>query len=123
MVELFAHNPQSVMNSSVPLIYPECMLFTDQFYSSNEDGSIIGAPPSALHDDDKVLQHNRFASLQDHFRSRISNPGILSSSNPLYHFFAFNNLTNLGMRGCDSRIIPRRGFAEFQGKGGVKLKD
>ena len=83
---LVANNPQTTMNESVPLIYPEGMLFTDQFYSSNEDGSIIGALPSALHHDDKVLQQNGFASLQDHFRSRMSNPGILASSNPLYHF-------------------------------------
>lgn len=106
---------------SLPLLYPEGMLFPDIFYLDQPDGSTVGAIPAAALHDDLVLQHHGLCSLQDHYRSRLSNPGLLASANPKYHLFAFDSLVNLGMRGCDSRIILRRGFAEYQGSGGIKL--
>lgn len=109
--------------SSVPLIYPEGMLFSDQFYCDEEDGSTVGAIPVCMMHDSQVLKRHGFASLEDHFRTRMSNVGLLSSANPKYHFWAFDNLVNLGLRGCDSRVILRRGFAEQQaGRGGVKIR-
>lgn len=108
--------------ASIPLIYPEATLFTDQFFLDDQNGAVLGALPAAALHDDKVLQRNGLCSLQDHYRTRMSNPALLASANPKYHFFAFDNLVNLGMRGCDSRVILRRGFAEHQGKGGICMR-
>lgn len=107
--------------TSVPLLYPEGMLFTDVFYSDEADGSTAGALPVCLLHDASVLRQNGYASLEDHFRTRMSNPGILASSNPKYHFWAFDSIVNLGLRGCDTRAILRRGFTDTQ-KGGVSFR-
>ena len=105
-----------------PLVYPEAMCFTDIFHTETKDCDIIGAIPAAfLHDAGTLKQHG-IASLEDHYRTRLISPGLLTSTNPKYHFFAFDCLTNIGMRGCDSRVILKRGFTEGQGSGGVKFK-
>ena len=107
---------------SVPLVYPEGMIFSDVFFLDQPDGSTVGALPAASLHDDNVNKRHGLAGLQDTFRTRMSNPGLLASSNPKYHFYAFDNLINLGLRGCDSRMVMRRGFAEHQGDGGVKIR-
>jgi hypothetical protein len=107
---------------SIPLVYPEAMLFPDLFYTDRNGTDLVGAVPAALLHDDRWLRANGFESLQNHFQNRLSHPGLLTSSNPKYHFFAFDALCNLGLRGCDSRIILRRGFAELQGQGGVAFR-
>ena len=79
--------------------------------------------PAALLHDAGVLSSLGFASLHDHYRTRLSNPGLLTSSNPKYHFFAFDSLINLGLRGHDSRLILRRGFTEgSESTQGVKFR-
>ena len=109
---------------SLPLVYPEGMLFSDMFPWSTMQGDVYGAIPSAFLNTDRVLSGFGFASLEDHYRTRISNPGIFASTDPKYHLFAFDCLANLGLRGCDSRVILRRGFAEMQGEAaGVRFKD
>ena len=115
--------PMGTRVRSLPLLYPEGMLFTDIFYLDEEDGSIVGALPAALLHNATTLKQYGFAPLIDHYRARMSHPGLLTSTNPKYHCFAFDNLVNLGMRGCDSRIILRRGFVEFQQKEkGVRIR-
>lgn len=107
--------------TSIPLVYPEAMLFSDIFPISNQDGSMIGAIPAALLHGDQVLNRNGFCSLQDMYRTRIMNPGLLAAANPKYHFFAFDCMANFSLRGNDSRLILQRGFAESQGTGGVTI--
>ena len=107
---------------SIPLLYPEAMLFTDQFFLDNNDGSIIGALPAAALHNEKVLQQHGICSLHDHYRTRMANVGILASTNPTYHFWAFDSLVNLGMRGCDARVILRRGFTGSETGNGIKMR-
>jgi len=107
---------------TLPLLYPEGMLFADMFNCDTRAGDIIGALPSSFLNSDRTLNSLGFASLQEHYRCRLSNPGLFSSSDPRYHLFAFDCLSNLSLRGCDSRVILRRGFAEHQ-DGGVRFKD
>ena len=107
---------------TIPLIYPEAMLFSDIFYTDNKHGAIVGALPAALLHGDVVLREYGMASLQDTYRTRLMSPGLLTSTNPKYHFWAFDALANFSMRGCDSRVILRRGFAELQDNGGVRLR-
>ena len=44
--------------TSVPLLYPEGMLFTDIFYSDEKDGSTAGAMPVCMLHDASVLRQN-----------------------------------------------------------------
>ena len=111
-----------VPGESLPLAYPEGMLFSNLFYADTNRGSIIGALPAALLNDQRTLEEMGFASLEDHYRTRLSHPGLLTSSDPKYHLFAFDCLANLALRGCDSRIILSRGFTEMQKEGGVRVK-
>ena len=106
----------------IPLIYPEGMLFSDIFYKDTNDGSVIGAIPAALLHGDRVLRRCGMSTLQETYRTRLISPGLLSSSNPKYHFWAFDALANFSLRGCDSRVILRRGFAELQDNGGVRIR-
>ena len=108
---------------SLSLVYPEGMLFSEMFPWDNVEGDIFGAIPSSMLNTDRVLHGIGFASLEDHYRTRLSNQGIFASSDPKYHFFAFDCLSNLSLRGCDTRVILRRGFADMQGEGGVRFKD
>ena len=107
----------------LPLVYPEGMLFADMFPWDSLHGDIYGSIPSSMLNTERVLNGLGFASLEDHYRTRLSNQGIFASSDPKYHLFAFDCLANLALRGCDSRVILRRGFAEMQGEGGVRFKD
>ena len=47
------------------------------FYKDMEDGSILGALPSALLADNKVVHRQGCASLQDHFRTRLMNSALV----------------------------------------------
>ena len=86
------------------------------------DGSTVGSIPASMLHNEKSLQQYGLASLMDHYRTRLCSPDQLASAHPKYHFFTFDCLQNLGMRGCDSRLIMKRGYAEMQGKGGVLMK-
>ena len=107
---------------AIPLVYPEAMLFSDIFYASSADGSMYGALPAALLHGDDILRQNGMASLQTVYRTRLLSPGLLTSTNPKYHLWAFDALANFSLRGHDSRLILRRGFAEKQDGGGVRMK-
>jgi predicted GIY-YIG superfamily endonuclease len=108
--------------TTIPLVYAEGMLFSDIFYYSNEEGSILGAIPTALLADDRTLSRLGIAPLRDHFRTRINDPSLLSSTDPRYHFFSFDNLVNLAMRGEDSRLVLHRGFADSQPNQGIAFR-
>ena len=56
-------------NQSLPLIYWEGMLFPNIFWSETKDSAPVGSLPSALLNDNYVLNQLRFASLMDHDRS------------------------------------------------------
>ena len=111
----------TIYGETIPLIYPEGMLYPDIFYSGTVDHSIIGAIPAAMLRDPGILKHHGVASLESHMRCRLGNPGLLSSCNPKYHLFLLDIFSNFCLRGCDSRVILRRGFAEQQGSGGVRM--
>lgn len=108
--------------TTVPLVYPEGMLFSDIFFADTPEGAIIGALPAALLHGDRVLRQNGMATLQETYRTRLMSSALLTSANPKYHFWAFDALANFSLRGTDSRLILRRGFAETQDRGGVRLR-
>jgi hypothetical protein len=95
-----------------PLIYPEGKLFPSIFWSDGgfgEPGLILGAIPSGLLTDDKHLKNIGFASLSSHFKSRINNSSLGTSTNEKYISFAFDSIINLECRQNDTRMILHRG--------------
>jgi hypothetical protein len=110
-------------DTTIPLVYPEAMIFPSIFWNACSDGSMLGAMPSALLSDNATLRRLGFATIQDHYRTRIMDTSLLTSTDNRYHFFAFDACVNLGMRGQDTRIILSRGFSQQQGAGGVRLGD
>ena len=106
--------------NTLPLIYPEAMLFPSIFWSMVDDnGSILGSIPSGL-----LVSSNRhgFASMKDHTRCRFCLPGTATSTNPLYISFMYDILVNLTMNREDSRIILNRGLMESTGETGLKVR-
>ena len=59
---------------------------------------------------DTTLSYAGFASLIDHFRARITNSSLLTSTNNKYIGFCFDNFLNLQTRHSDTRIILHRGL-------------
>jgi hypothetical protein len=112
---------QATINNgdSIPLAFPEGMLFTNVFPTMSADNSIIGALPASLLHGDEILNQNGFCSLLHTLRTRLMNHALLSSADAKYHFWVFDVLANFSLRGCDSRVILRKGFVEKQGSGGI----
>jgi hypothetical protein len=109
--------------TTIPLVYAEALLFPDIFWYSLNDGTIPGAFPTALWSDMDTLKRLGIAPMRDHARTRLNNPSQLCSTDPRYHFLQFDILMNLGLRGKDTRLILHRGFADNQGKDGVRFRD
>ena len=106
---------------TVPLVYPEGMIYPSIFWDSRPDGSILGSIPSALLCDNSTLKGHGFATLHEHMRTRVMDASLLTSTDHRYQYFALDACINLGMRGQDSRIILSRGFGEQQGAGGIRM--
>ena len=106
-----------------PLIYTEGLTHSDIFPFDVNDGSIIGAIPFSMLTSDYVLMRNGFSNLHDTFRTRMKNPALLASCNPKYHFWAFDALANFSLRGHDTRLVLKRGFAESLSETGIKVRD
>ena len=98
-------------NKSIPVIYPEAMIFPTIFWKQYEDCSYAGALPSCLYSDNKVNKHLGFATLKEHLQNRIMNRSLLTSSSQHYASFAFDCLMNEAMnREHSSTILFRRGW-------------
>jgi len=107
----------------VPLLYPEACVFPGQFWTDagvQSGGTIPGALPCSFLCNDTQMAAQGMASIGDHMRCRLSNTSLLSSTDPRYICYAFDSMVNLGLRGEDSRVILSRGFANKQGRDGIK---
>ena len=115
---------------SIPLLYPEAMIFPGIFYYMiNTCGSIVGALPAGL------LAYSSskfgFASIQDHIHTRITSASSSTSTNTRYISFVYDILVNLSLNREDSRMIINRGLVastndtglEVRGKADTKLYD
>ena len=105
--------------NSVPLLYPEGMLFPSLFWKGDDDGTIEGAIPSGFWTDKKFCGKYGFAGIEDHMRTRLMNSSLPMSCNPDYIFFAFDAINNLLSRGIDNRFIFKRGFEHMLGDSSV----
>jgi hypothetical protein len=113
------------IGTSIPLLYPEAMLFPSIFYKMvPQNGSFCGAFPSALLTES--ISEYGFQSIPQHVRSRLSSAANTCGSDPRYTSYCFDKLTNLSANHQDTRVSIHRGFAsagdEFGGLG-VRRQD
>jgi predicted GIY-YIG superfamily endonuclease len=108
---------------SVPLLYAEGTLFPNTFWLEQSDGSMIGAIPSVLLQDNRTLNNIGIAGLYDHCRTRILDPTLLTSTSHQSMAFGWDQCANLGLRGNNTIQVLRRGFADVIKDEGIRMKD
>ena len=96
------------IGSSVPLLYPESMLFPSIFYHMTNDGAISGAIPSPLLTE--FINQFGFQPLPQHIRSRLTSCSFTTGTDPRYISFSYDTMTNLAVNHEDSRIVLHRGL-------------
>ena len=87
---------------NIPLMYPESMLFPSIFWHSDHEGNIVGALPSGMLTNKSHLSENGFASIEDHIKCRITNPSLLTSTDPRYLMYSLDAMANLALTTDDS---------------------
>jgi predicted GIY-YIG superfamily endonuclease len=105
---------------AVPLVFPEAMVLPSIFWRDTTDGSLVGALPAAVMASKNECRVFGIASMEEHIKSRLTNPSLRCSTDPRYIFYAYDCVANINLRGEDARIILSRGFAEKQGRGGLQ---
>ena len=107
--------------ASIPLMYPEAMLFPSIFWKAAKDSlSIAGAIPSPLLSE--CASMFGFASIPEHVHSRLSNPSMNTSTDFHYTSFCYDKLSNLAANHEDTRIIIRRGLTVDENSGELGLR-
>jgi predicted GIY-YIG superfamily endonuclease len=105
-------------NTTIPLVYPDAMMFPSIFWNTCPDGSVVGSIPSALLLDDAMLKRLGIASLQDHYQARLLDASLLTSTDYRYLYHALDGMLNLRNRGQDTRIIFSRGIGALENERG-----
>ena len=96
------------IGSSIPLLYPESMLFSSIFYHMTDDGAISGSIPSPLMTE--FIDKFGFQSLPQHIRSRLTSASFATGTDPRYIAFSYDTMTNLTVNHEDTRIALHRGL-------------
>jgi hypothetical protein len=95
---------------SVPLVYPEAMLYPSLFWKDDQEGSMFGVLPLALLAANCKCTSLGFAGVEDHMQCQIMDLSSRTSTDPRYVFYAFDCIANVHLRGQDTRIVLSRGF-------------
>ena len=105
-----------IPNTSVPLLYPEALLFPSIFWKQQEDGSFPGALPSCLLQSDELNTKLGFATVSKHLWNRLTNGSLLTSTSTGYASFAFDIKMNQELNRSHSNfIVFKRGFEDYLG--------
>ncbi|KAF4716680.1 hypothetical protein FOZ63_030777, partial [Perkinsus olseni] len=96
--------------ASIPLLYPEGMLFPSIFWKSLTDGTVIGALPHCLWTAPAACKKAGFATLSEHVKTRLTDPTLLTSTDPRAIQFYFDALFNLQLSHSDTRVVMSRGW-------------
>ena len=95
---------------SIPLLYPEGMLFPGTFYQSMKyDCAICGALPSSLLSRDPSLKG--FASLHEHASMRLTTESSNTGKSTPYVSYMYDTVTNFCAAKSDVRIVLNRGLS------------
>ena len=96
--------------STIPLMYPEVVLFPSIHWCMAHDNcSILGCIPAPLLTE--YSSCSKFASIHSHIRSRLTNPSCATSTDTRYIAHCYDILTNLTANHEDTRLILNRGLA------------
>ncbi|KAF4705936.1 hypothetical protein FOZ63_013245 [Perkinsus olseni] len=99
--------------ASIPLLYPEGMLFPSIFWKSLADGTVIGALPHCLWTAPGACKKAGFATLSEHVKTRLTDPTLLTSTDPRAIQFYFDALFNLQLSHSDTRTLRAEGRLPF----------
>ena len=106
---------------TVPLLYPEGMLFPSIFWKGAPCGAVVGSIPAPLLAADAKLRANGVASICAHTRCRLTNTSLVAPGNSAYICHAFDSIVNLGCRSSDTRVLIHRGVTPESD--GLKVQD
>ena len=100
--------------TSISLMQPEALIFPSVFYKQLDDGSTPGALPCFLYGPDKKCASYGFAGLLEHFRTRLTDVTLLTSSNQCYIQFAVDCLMNLQLNRKHTKVFFERGLQSLK---------
>ena len=101
-------------SSSISLVQMEALLFPAIFYFQVEDGVCPGAMPFFIYSDKSRTQKLGYAGLLEHFRTRIADVTLLTSSCHSYIQFAVDCLVNLQLNNKHSQTFFQRGIQSLK---------
>jgi hypothetical protein len=79
----FLHKIAAVSpGQSIPLLYPEGMLFPSLFYKGTEDSAMLCAIPCAYMTRTAILKKQDVADIPEQMRCRITNTSMMHSTDP-----------------------------------------
>ena len=99
---------------SVSLLYLEALLFPAIFYHQNKDGSFPGAIPYFLYTTKKQCQEFGFEELMNHFKTRLSDLSLLTSSSVQYIQYVVDCMINLALGKQHSLVFFRKGLQSLR---------
>jgi hypothetical protein len=122
--QFFLQKLVSTSSTTIPLLYPEGMLFPSIFFSAAKDKySILGAIPSALLGQQGSVSGNGYANLKEHARTRFTMYSSLSGSDWRYKTFMFDALANAALNNQDSRLVMHRGYESSNTATGLAVRN
>ena len=100
--------------TSISLMQPEALLFPSIFFKQLHDGSTPGALPYFMYGSDSKCAAYGFAGLLEHYRTRLTDLTLLTSSNHFYIQFATDCLMNLQLNNKHSKTFFQRGLQSLK---------
>ena len=108
--------------SSIPLMYPEGILFPSIHWKmANDNCSILGCIPAPLLSES--IESQGFASIRSHIKCRVTNVSSSTSTNTKYISHCYDMLNNIAANREDTRVILNRGLTvDENSKSGLGLR-
>ena len=108
--------------SSIPLMYPEGILFPSIHWKmANDNCSILGCIPAPLLSDS--IESYGFASIRSHIKNRVTNVSSSTSTNTNYISHCYDMLNNIAANREDTMVILNRGLTvDKNSKSGLCLR-
>ena len=101
-------------SSAMSLVQMEALLFPSIFYYQTSDGNCPGALPFFIFTCQKKVEKMGFAGLLEHFRTRVADVTLLTSSSHKYIQFAVDCLINLQLNRKHSQTFFQRGIQSLK---------
>eukprot|EP00957_Ditylum_brightwellii_P212251 15367136-Ditylum_brightwellii.AAC.3 len=109
------------LGKSIPLLYPEAMMFTPIFWKMTNDYSILGAIPSSFLMEN--IGYFGFASIPQHICSHLKPQSSSCSTNLNHISFCYGTLTNLSVNHSNTRMGLHKGLTVAEDElGGLKAR-